>query len=162
MYLVSTKVGHQELQAWKYPLPEDSVIFRMHRVVIHLDGPRVVRLQLPPDPHRSTISDHVAGRNRKWLDVEWNEDGSKLAFVSSSRDHKQAKLRIADPETGIVRDIMEETVDTFFESGNRMINWHVLSETNEVIWFSQRDNWGHLYLYDLRNGQLKHQITAGN
>jgi dipeptidyl-peptidase 4 len=162
MYLVSTKVGHQELQAWKYPLPEDSVIFRLHRVVIHLDGPKVVRLKMPPDPHRSTISDHVAGRGGDWLDVEWNEDGSQLAFVSSSRDHKEAKLRMANPETGDVRDVMEERVKTFFESGNRKVNWHVLTETNEVIWFSQRDNWGHLYLYDLQTGQLKNQITNGD
>ena len=44
MYLVDTKVGHSTLQAWKYPLPGDSVIPVIERVVIHLDGPRVVRL----------------------------------------------------------------------------------------------------------------------
>ncbi len=162
MYLVRTKVGHPELEAWKYPLPEDSVIFRQHRVVIHLDGPRVVRLQMPADPHRSTISDHVADRKGNWLDVEWSTDGSQLAFVSSSRDHKQAKLRLADPETGKVRDVFEENVDTFFESGYRKVNWHVLQESKEAIWFSQRDDWGHLYLYDLRTGELKNRITSGD
>ncbi|MEJ2628800.1 MAG: DPP IV N-terminal domain-containing protein, partial [bacterium] len=162
MYLVSTRVGHPELEDWKYPLPGDSLIFRIHRVVIHLKGPRVVRLKMPPDPHRSTITDHVADDEGKFLDVEWNADGSQLAFVSSSRDHKQATLRIADPETGKVRDVMEETVDTFFESGYNKVNWHVLADSKEVIWFSQRDNWGHLYLYDLNTGKLRHQITRGN
>jgi dipeptidyl aminopeptidase/acylaminoacyl peptidase len=162
MYLVSTKVGHPKLEGWKYPLPGDTHIFMMHRVVIHLDGPRVVRLAMPPDPHRSTISDHVAGRGGGWLDVEWSDDSSTLAFVSSSRDHKRAQLRIADPETGQVRDVMEETAETFFESGNRRVNWHVLAESNEFIWFSQRDDWGHLYLYDLNTGRLKHQITKGD
>ncbi|MCP4710419.1 MAG: prolyl oligopeptidase family serine peptidase [Planctomycetes bacterium] len=161
MYLVSTEVGHPKLSAWKYPLPGDEHIFRLHRIVIHLDEPRVVRLQMPPDAHRSTISDHVAS-GTTWLDVEWSEDSTKLAFVSSSRDHKEAKLRIADPLTGTVRDIMEEKVDTFFESGNDKVNWHILAETNQTIWFSQRDNWGHLYMYDLETGRLKHQITKGN
>ncbi|MFC1476886.1 DPP IV N-terminal domain-containing protein [candidate division KSB1 bacterium] len=161
MYLVSTKVGHLELQAWKCPLPGDDHIFMLHRVVIHVDRPRVVRLQMPPDPHRSTISDHVAGRGGAWLDVEWSEDSAQLAYVSSSRDHKEAKLFVADPGTGRVRAVMEETVETYFESGNGKVNWHVLPESNEVIWFSERDNWGHLYLYDLRSGQLKHQITSG-
>ena len=161
MYLVSTQVGHPELQAWKYPLPGDRNIFRLHRVVIHLDEPRVVRLLTPPDPHRSTISDHVADRRGNWLDVEWSDDAAWLAFVSSSRDHKEARLRLADPESGEVRDVMEETVDTFFESGNGKVNWHVLPESNEVIWFSERDDWGHLYLYDLQTGQLKHRITKG-
>ena len=162
MYLVDTKVGHPTLQAWKYPLPGDSIIPMIERVVIHLDGPRVVRLDMPPDQHRSTICDHVRCRGTGWADVEWSPDGSQFAFASSSRDHKRAQLRIADPETGAVRDVMEETVETFFESGNRMVNWHVLPETNEVIWFSQRDDWGHLYLYDLESGRLKSRITEGS
>jgi dipeptidyl aminopeptidase/acylaminoacyl peptidase len=164
MYLATTNVGHPTLEAWKYPLPGDEHIFRLHRVVIHLDadGPRVVRLQMPPDPHRSTISDHVADRTGAWLDVEWSGDSSQLAFVSSSRDHKQATLRMADPDTGAVRDVLSETVDTFFESGAGAVNWHVLAGSNEVVWFSERDNWGHLYLYDLATGALSHQITTGS
>ena len=163
MYLTSTQVGHAELDAWRGPLPEDTVIFRIERVVIHTDGPtpRVVRLQMPPDQHRSTISDHIACGGT-FCDVEWAPDGSLLAFVSSSRDHKEAILRVADPETGEVRDVLEERVDTFFESGNDMINWHVLPEHNEVIWWSERSDWGHLYLYDLTTGELKNQITSGD
>ena len=41
MYLLDTKVGHPTLQAWKYPLPADTIIPMIERVVIHLDGPRV-------------------------------------------------------------------------------------------------------------------------
>lgn len=162
MYLATTNVGHPKLEAWKYPLPGDSLIFRIHRVVIHLDGPRVVRLQMPPDMHRSSITDHVALRNGTFADVEWSPDASQLAFLSNSRDHKEAILRIADPETGEVRDILEEREETFFESGYRMSNWHVLPESGEVIWFSQRSDWGHLYRYDLKTGKLKGQITGGD
>jgi len=163
MYLTSTNVGHAELEAWRGPLPEDTVIFRIERVVINLDGntPRVTRLQMPPDQHRSTICDHIACGGA-FSDVEWAPDGSQLAFVSSSRDHKEAYLRVADPETGVVQDVLDEKVETFFESGNDMVNWHFLPKSNEVIWFSQRTNWGHLYLYDLTTGQLKHPITSGN
>ncbi|HEX7118219.1 MAG TPA: DPP IV N-terminal domain-containing protein [Longimicrobiales bacterium] len=164
MYLVTTNVGHPKLDAWKYPLPGDSVIFRIHRVVIDVDaegGPNVVRLQMPPDPHRSTVCDHVYCDGR-WVDVQWSEDGERLFFVSSSRDHKRATLREADPETGAVRDILEETVETFYESGHDTFNWRVLPETNEVIWFSRRDDWGHLYLYDLETGRLKNRITTGD
>ncbi len=161
MYLVTTNVGHPKLVAWKYPLPEDKEIFRIHRVVIHVDEPRVVRLQMPPDQHRSTITDHIAYRGGL-ADAEWSLDSTQLAFVSVSRDHKHVVLRMTDPETGVVRDVLEEKVDTFFESGIGSINWHILPESNEVIWFSQRDNWGHLYLYDLETGQLKNRITNGN
>ena len=43
MYLVTTNVGQPELEAWKYPLPGDSVIFRVHRVVIHLFNLHVIK-----------------------------------------------------------------------------------------------------------------------
>ena len=88
MYLATTNVGHPKLQTWKYPLPEDTVIFRIHRVVIHIDEPRVVRLKMAPDQHRSTITDHIATRGGQFVDVEWSKDASTVAFVSTSRDHK--------------------------------------------------------------------------
>jgi dipeptidyl aminopeptidase/acylaminoacyl peptidase len=160
MYLASTKVGHPELDAWRYPLPEDTVIFRISRVVLDLDRPagdHVVRLAMEPDQHRSTCSDHVECGGT-FGDVEWSADGSRFAFVSSSRDHKQALVRIADAETGEVRDVFEEVEETFYESQS---GWRYLSESDEILWFSQRDDWGHLYLYDAGSGELKRQVTSG-
>jgi dipeptidyl aminopeptidase/acylaminoacyl peptidase len=164
MYLVSTKVGHPDLRAWKYPLPGDSVVSMIHRVIIDLSGPspKMVRLQMGPDQHRSTLCDDIACRGGSWSDVEWYPDDSHLAFVSTSRDHKDEHLRIADANTGAIRDVLEEKVATQYESGNGRINWHVLPASNEVIWFSERDNWGQLYLYDLTTGKLKQQITTGD
>jgi dipeptidyl-peptidase 4 len=163
MYLVSTNVGAPKLQAWKYPLPGDSVVFRIQRVIIDIDAPgapRVVRLRMPADQHRSTLCDHVVCGG-SWADVEWYADGSALAFASVSRDHKQVTLRVADASTGVVRDVLDERAATQFESGMGRVNWHVLPASNEVIWFSERDNWGHLYLYDLATGRLKQRITNG-
>ncbi len=156
MHLWTTKVGHSELDAWKYPLPGDDYIFMIERIVIHLeDEPRIVRLNMPPDPHRSTTSDHIAGRGGVFLDVEWSEDGETLAFVTSSRDHKIALLQLADPNSGEVRAVYREEVDTYYESGFSSANWRVFPDRDEFIWFSEQDNWGHLYLHDLQSGGLK-------
>ncbi|MGB8661626.1 MAG: DPP IV N-terminal domain-containing protein [Candidatus Acidiferrum sp.] len=162
MYLVETKVGHPVLQAWKYPLPGDAVVTTIQRVIIDLDGDKVIRLQMPADQHRSTLCDDVECRGSDWDDVEWSPDAKHLAFVSTSRDHKDEHLRVADAETGAVRDVLEETAATQYESGWGRVNWRYLPASNEVIWFSERDNWGHLYLYDLATGRLKNQITAGD
>ena len=164
MYLVSTSVGAPRLETWKYPLPQDKEIFRIQRVIIDVDPARVIRLQMPPDQHRSTISDHIAEGTR-FLDVEWYPDSSSVAFVSSSRDHKQAVLRVADAKTGGVRTVLQEESATQFQSGINAVgnsNWRVLPSTREVLWWSQRSNWGHLYLYDLASGALKRQVTTGN
>ncbi|HEY6901631.1 MAG TPA: DPP IV N-terminal domain-containing protein [Puia sp.] len=160
MYLVTTNVGHPVLKAWKYPLPGDKEIAMIHRVIINVDTPKVVFLKIPADPHRATLSDDIASSGTL-DDVQFNEDASQLAFVSTSRDHKVEKVRIADAATGEVREVFTETVATQFESGRNAIDWRYLSKSNEIIWYSERDNWGHLYLYDSKTGQLKNQITKG-
>ena len=101
-------------------------------------------------------------RGSEWADVQWAAEGSQLAFVSTSRDHREETFRIANATTGEVRDVLKEDVATFFESGNGRVNWNYLAATKELIWFSERDNWGHLYLYDTETGKLKNQITKGD
>ncbi|HEY4196834.1 MAG TPA: DPP IV N-terminal domain-containing protein, partial [Mucilaginibacter sp.] len=161
MYLVTTNVGKPELKAWKYPLPGDKDIPMIHRVIINVDNPKVIKLQVPADPHRATLSDDIASSGT-FDDVDWSPDATQLAFVSTSRDHKNEKVRIADANTGAVREIFEETSPTQYESGWGTINWRYLHKTNEIIWFSERDNWGHLYLYDASTGKVKNQITKGD
>ncbi len=162
MAVVSTVVGHPDIDVWKYPLPGDKHIFTIHRVVIDVEQGKVIPLDMAPDDHRSTITDHVAGRDGSLLDVDWASDSSNFAFVSSSRDHKKATLRIADAKTGKVKTLFTETEDSFFESGVDGISWRYLSKTNEVVWFSQRSDWGHLYLIDAKSGKVKNQITQGD
>ena len=89
-------------------------------------------------------------------------DSNSLAFVSTSRDHKQEWLRVADTATGTIREIFHETAPVYFESGNDRVNWHYLPNSNEFLWFSERSGWGQMYLYDLKSGQLKNQITTGD
>ena len=161
MYLTNTTAGHPTLHAWPYPLPGDSVITTIQRVVIDVDAAKVTRFQMPADEHRSTLCDDVQCTPGEWTDVQWFPDGSHIAFVSTSRDHKQAHFRVADANTGAVRTVFSEIVPTQYESGIGAANWRVLPASNEVIWFSERDDWGQLYLYDLATGALKSRITSG-
>lgn len=162
MYLVSTNVGAPKLQAWKYPLPTDKEIIMIHRVIIEVDTPKVIRLDMRGDPRRGTLCDDISCGENGFDDVEWSADAGKLAFVSTSRDHKQAKLRVADAASGEIQEIFEEISPTQYESGQGSINWRYLPASNEIIWYSERDGWGHLYLYNLTTGKLKNQITKGD
>jgi dipeptidyl aminopeptidase/acylaminoacyl peptidase len=162
MGIVSTAVGHPKIDVWKYPLPGDEHIFAIHRVIIDVETKKIIPLDMKPDAHRSTITDHVAGRNGELLDIDWANDSKTFAFVSSTRDHKTATLKIADAKTGQVKLVMAETQKSFFESGVAGISWKYLEKSNEAIWFSQRNNWGHLYLVDLTTGKIKQQITQGD
>ncbi|WP_316850141.1 S9 family peptidase [Pedobacter agri] len=161
MYLVTTNVGSPKLEAWKYPLPGDKSIATIRRVIIEVENPKVIAINVAPDQHRGTLSDDISSSGT-FDDIDWKADGSEVAFVSTSRDHKNEKFRIANAQTGAVREVFEETVKTQFESGQGTINWRYLPASKEIIWFSERDNWGHLYLYDAATGKVKNQITKGN
>ncbi len=164
-YLVPVKVGAPKLSQWKSALPGDANVPMLHRVVIDVDTAKATRLQMQPDPHRSTVCDDIScDGGGSWSDVQWSADSKNLAFVSTTRDHKKANLRIADAATGSVREVYEETSPTQFEStpmgGGG--NWRYLSASNEIIWYSESDGWGQLYLYDAASGKQKNRITTGN
>ena len=165
MTLVDTGVGAPKVEQWKYPFAGDEDVTLIERVVIDLSGdtPKTVRLRMPPDQHRSTCADDlVCGKG--WEDVQWAPDGKTLAFVSTDRGHKSATLRVADAATGQVRDVYTETVATQYQSAPALdsVNWRYLPESNEFLWFSQKSDWGHLYLHDLATGKEKRQLTRGD
>lgn len=165
MHLLEMEEGRPVLDSWPYALPgdDDDEVPRLERVVIDVEERSKTWLDVEPD-HQRTSNCCGLQRGRDWADNEWNDDASQLAFVSTSRDYKTVTLRTADPETGEVTDVYEETVDTFFESNltSRGIpNWRVLDESGEFIWFTRKDEYGHLYLHDLETGELKNRITEG-
>jgi dipeptidyl-peptidase 4 len=161
MYLATTNVGAPKLEAWKYPLPQDKEIIKISRIVIDVDSGQMVKFKMAADDRRGTLCDDIVCGG-SWGDVQWSPDATKIAFVSTDRAHKEAKFRIADAATGDVREVFEEKVATQYESGQGEENWRYFPATNEAIWYSERDDWGHLYLYDLATGRVKNQITKGN
>jgi len=162
MTLVSVNVGHPKVDTWKYPLPGDKDVTMIERVVIDVPTKKLVRFKMPADQHRSTICDDISCSPGVWDDVRWSADGKSIAFVSTARDHTHEWFRVANPETGDVRTVFEEKARTYFEGGNDMANWQYVPETDQVIWFSERSNWGHLYMYSLKTGKLEHAITQGD
>ncbi|MBM3789371.1 MAG: hypothetical protein FJW35_03365 [Acidobacteria bacterium] len=112
---------------------------------------------------RSRAFDHAA------LAAALSADGRSVSFEAVKRrwtcdvpGQKCAETKKPeDRAPGTVRTIMEGRVPTFFESADGAVNWQALPASNELVWFSQRDDRGHLRLCDLTTGRLKHQITKG-
>ncbi len=162
MYLATTNVGHPKLQKWKYTLPGDEKIFEIERIFIQVNSGRIIKFKMGRDFQRSTTTDHIADWDGTLLDANFSDDSEKLAFISSTRDHKEAHLQIADVETGEIKSVYTEVTKTYYESGVSSENWRVFFDSNEFLWYSEKDNWGHLYLHDLKNGKLKNRITKGD
>jgi dipeptidyl aminopeptidase/acylaminoacyl peptidase len=77
---------------------------------------------------------------------------------------ESAFLFETDPATGTVRTVLEESAKPRMDLNSTSYNppnVRVVAGGEELIWFSQRNGWGHLYLYDVATGQLKNRITKG-
>ena len=96
----------------------------------------------------------------------WSEDSRHAYFIDMERngDHV-VRLVEFDSFTGATRLVItEESPDTCFKlrlDSRTPILTRPLSDSNDVVWYSERSGWAHLYLYDLKTGQLKNAITSG-
>jgi dipeptidyl aminopeptidase/acylaminoacyl peptidase len=162
MYLVPVTDRHPVLEAWRYPLVGDKDATMIEPVIIDVATAQVVRLKTAPLEHRSMECDDVScGGDGQWSDVAFSGDDNHLAFVSTSRDHKDEWVRVADTMTGDVRDVYHEHADTYYGWQSKT-DWKYLPESNEFLWVSERSNWAEIYLYDLTTGKLKSQVTHGD
>ncbi len=95
----------------------------------------------------------------------WSPDNRHLFAVAFGDNMESAFFFDADVTTGAVRTVIEEHLPPRTDLNSTSYNppnVRVTRDGSEVIWFSQRDGWGHLYRYDGTTGALKNQITKGN
>ncbi|HJX83493.1 MAG TPA: DPP IV N-terminal domain-containing protein, partial [Candidatus Angelobacter sp.] len=118
------------------------------------------RINFPYDKLLLPESDLGAIR-KKW----WSPDGRHLYAATYGQNLEAAYLFDVDLATGSVRTVIEEHMKPrmlLSSSAYDSPNVWVSGNGKDVIWFSQRDGWGHLYLYDGQTGKLKNQITKGD
>ena len=95
----------------------------------------------------------------------WSGDGRHAYFVDMTRGQKIARLVGFDTQTGAAKCLFEEASATYVDLGLDFMHPLMLTpllDTNELLWFSERSGWGHLYLYDLATGELKNPVTSGD
>ena len=81
--------GIPTLQAWKYPLPGDDVVTTIQRVIIDVDAPRWCGCRCRPTSTALRCATTWPAAAASGATCSGAPTGSTLAFVSTSRDHKQ-------------------------------------------------------------------------
>jgi dipeptidyl aminopeptidase/acylaminoacyl peptidase len=162
-----------------YALPGDTIIPFPTVHIIRLDqatiadgagdggavrqAPRAAenfQVEVEPRPHQVTFTGSAP-------DSAWSADGSKLYVTYFTRGSQRVFLAEIDAMTGQSRVILGDSTQTWVSLGHRgggssggTPAWHVTEDGNDVIWWSERNGWGHLYRFD-GAGTLKNQITSG-
>jgi len=149
-----------KLYTYRYPLPGDAEIPQQNLLVFDVEARRQVKFATPP---LIMLIDSLITQHYAW----WSPDGSKVYYLDSDRFAKFLSLNVADVATGTVRKILEETGtmvlpgDARAGANNDYPEVKIL-KNGDVIWYSERDGWGHLYYYNGATGKLRNEITHGN
>ena len=93
----------------------------------------------------------------EWL--QWSPDSKYVTMEYNQRGHHLYQLLAMDAATGQLRTVVEEKASTFV---NYTRLWRqFINEGKHLLWLSERDNWNHLYLYDVKTSKVIRQITKG-
>lgn len=135
----------------------------------HAETIRLLVIDVATGEHQSACYPQIPVTRNSWgffsANLGWWHKGSRLAyFVDVDRYYKYARVVEFDTDTGRTKVLFEETSDTqinLMNNGDMHPSHSVLPDTNELLWYSERSGWAHLYLYSLDTGELKNAVTEG-
>ncbi len=163
MHLLETSGARPILHSYKYALPGDKEVpvYTVH--VFDLNSKQQVDIATDP------VELYWGADGGRVLDVRWNAASDTLFFKRIFRGFQKAVIYRADAATGKAKSVVEEISDTFIDSPKHhdqardrdLQEWRLVNSDQDIVWWSERDGWGHFYLYDAQTGKLKNQITSG-
>lgn len=162
VYVPNNHSIHLQISASKFAFAGDGEIECHHLVLIDLETETITPINYPPLP-LIAYGDPAMGFFTAKLGW-WSSDSDRVYFVDVNRGSKTVKVMALDLAIGEAVEILREDSDTFVKLRHSLYDkpmFRALTESNELIWFSERSGWGHLYLYDLAGGELRGQITGG-
>jgi dipeptidyl aminopeptidase/acylaminoacyl peptidase len=95
-------------------------------------------------------------RDDEFKPMIWLGTNEQLYLARTSRDLKKIDQCVVNTTTGEVKVLVAESMNTSIEIKKP----ELIKAGAELIEWSERDGWAHLYLYD-GQGKLKNQITQG-
>ncbi len=150
------------LETYKYAMPGEEAQPQPELWIF--DVASKAKVQVKADKYKDqTLSVFTAPRKPSEMDRDypppatWLGDRSDLLYLGrQSRDLHRYDLSTVDTVKGEVKPLFEEVLNTYVDVQTPRL----VSGGQEIIWWSERDGWGHYYLYD-GTGKLKGQITSG-
>ncbi len=141
---IDTRIA--EVKNTKYPMAGMT----SHEVTIGIFNPKTnekifLKTGEPADQYLTTVT--------------WSPDEKYIFVGLLNRDQNHLKLNKYDASTGeFIQTLFEEKDNEYVEPEHDL--YFLNSNPEHFLWFSERDGYNHLYLYDI-NGNLIKQITKG-
>jgi dipeptidyl-peptidase-4 len=157
----NTAAGRPTLETYKYQMPgekeapvDEILLFNFaaksfKKLDINAFKDQSVSLWSAPSLNKD--------RDNEFRPSIWLGTNSKIYFSRTSRDLKKVDVCMVDINTEKVSPLIDERFNTYVEINRPGL----VKDGAEIIHWSERDGWGHFYLFD-GNGKLKNQITKGS
>jgi dipeptidyl-peptidase 4 len=133
------------LTRYTYPMPGDENIRKTELYVLHISKKKLIRVE-------------PKWKDETYTDLHWGKASDELRFIRNDRLHRNAEFCTLNTVTGECKCLI---LEGFENSSLETKPMRYIDESDEMIWWSERSNWGHFYLYD-RAGKLKNAITCGD
>ena len=149
-----------KVKNYKIVFPEDTQIPEYHFFAIEVKSGHIQKVMYPGIP--------VLNNGLGYFNVGmswWAADSRTVYFIDQTRDYKKISVIECNTITGETHSLFTESSMTNVSLAPCIFDYPQclpLPETKELIWWSERSGWGHLYLYDLETGTLKNTITKGD
>ena len=154
----NTREPRPTLETYKYAMPGEKEQPQSDLVHYSFDTRTLSNLPI------STFKDQTLSlwsttppantRDDDFRPTTWLGNATEFYFSITSRDLKRVDVLRWNLKTNQKEVVIEERSNTYidFEKPELL--------GNELVWWSERDGWGHFYLYD-KSGILKRQLTSG-
>ena len=148
-----------KLETYKYQMPgEPSPETHLYLFDMQSDSSRVIRTAAFKDQSLDILGKPFT-KDRMYADyvpTVWLGDADKFYLTRVSRDLKRVDICAVHVAEDSARIILKERLNTYVET--RPLQ--VVNQGKELIQWSERNGWAHLYLY-AADGTLKNAITQG-
>ena len=149
-----------KLERYKYEMPGEENIPQQSLVVFDMESKTWKTIETAAFKDQSLDLGYKPMEKRKMSDEfrhsEWLGDASGFYFHRTSRDLKRIDLCHAEIDKDTAITLIEERLNTYVETRPLFL----VNNGKELIHWSERTGWGHLYLYD-NQGHEKNAITSG-
>ena len=154
----NTRDPRPTLETYKYAMPGEKE--QPQSDLVHYSFDTRTLSNLPIDTFKDqtlslwSTTPAANTRDDDFRPTTWLGNASEFYFAISSRDLKRVDVLRWNLKTNQKELVIEERSNTYidFEKPELL--------GNDLIWWSERDGWGHFYLYG-KDGTIKRQLTSG-
>ena len=156
----TTASGRPTLETYKYHMAGEQEFYKSSLIVFDIPSKEITNIKLD-----TTVQQSIAVYRHQYKKSDKSKHKPSLLlskkgaiyFHTISRDRKRLDIHVADAQTGEVKTLINEHSNVYIENNGPIT---LFNNESEILHWSERDGWGHLYLYDTK-GNLKKQVTTG-